>query len=134
MQNERSAELAAMTEGFEKSLCGTVTPPPDMHAAARQSLSPEGYERLMRATGGAAPTPAQLVQEAEFERTGAYPVAEPAVNAKAQAVARDAYMIAAAKSELSDEGFKTLMHSIDWRAPTAAEVAQAVDAERAAKH
>lgn len=50
------------------SMSGTVTPPPDMHAAARASLSVEGYAKLMDQTGGAAPTPRQLCELAEAER------------------------------------------------------------------
>lgn len=47
---------------------GTVTPPADMMAAARASLSPEGFEELMRDTGGGVPTPAQLCRIADRER------------------------------------------------------------------
>jgi hypothetical protein len=50
------------------SFTGKVTPPADMMAAARASLSPEGFEELMRETGGANPTPAQLCRIADRER------------------------------------------------------------------
>ena len=50
------------------AMSGTVTPPADMHAAARKSLSEAGYERLMKETGGAAPTPRQLCELVESER------------------------------------------------------------------
>lgn len=53
------------------SMSGKVTPPADMHAAARASLSPEGYARLMEQTGGAAPTPRQLCELADAERAAA---------------------------------------------------------------
>lgn len=53
---------------FRPKLIGTVTPPPDMIAAARASLSPVAFERLMQETEGAAPTPAQLCQLVEEER------------------------------------------------------------------
>lgn len=47
---------------------GTVTPPADMMAAARASLTAEGFAELMRETGGAAPTPKQLCRIADRER------------------------------------------------------------------
>jgi hypothetical protein len=50
------------------SMTGTVTPPADMHAAARASLSAVGYARLMEQTRGAAPTPRQLCELVEAER------------------------------------------------------------------
>ena len=112
---------------------GNVKPPADMIAAARNSLSEAGFDRLMKvveARGGKEPTPAELCREADFERDGFYrqPDLPPA---ELQALYQDAYLIAAAKRQLSGDAFKRLMHSIDWRAPTTAELAQAVDAERA---
>jgi hypothetical protein len=50
---------------------GTVTPPADMHEAARKSLTEDGYARLMTLTGGAAPTPRQLCEFADAERARA---------------------------------------------------------------
>lgn len=47
---------------------GTVTPPADMMAAAKASLSEEGFAELMRETRGGIPTPAQLVRIADRER------------------------------------------------------------------
>lgn len=47
---------------------GTVTPPDDMMAAARASLSEEGFAELMAETGNQPPTPAQLVRIADRER------------------------------------------------------------------
>ena len=48
-------------------LSGMVTPPADMIAAARRDLSVEGFEKLMKATGGEPPTPGQLVAAVEEE-------------------------------------------------------------------
>lgn len=53
---------------YHPNMCGTVTPPADMMNAARLSLSPESFELLMNATGGRAPTPAELCAAAEAER------------------------------------------------------------------
>lgn len=54
-------------------MTGTVTPPADLMAAARASLSGVGFARLMNLTGGAPPTPRQLAREADFEAYGRYP-------------------------------------------------------------
>lgn len=131
--HDRTGDMSAETSSIRKKFRGSVTPPADMIEAARKSLSPEGFERLMKATGGAAPTPAQLCREVELER-GTYREPEPLPPEELKRIRGEAFMIAAAKQQLSDAAFKALMHSIDWRAPTAAELAQAVDAERARKH
>jgi hypothetical protein len=47
---------------------GKVTPPADMFDAARKSLTPENFDKLMLETGGKPPTPDQLVAAAEAER------------------------------------------------------------------
>jgi hypothetical protein len=57
-------------DGGEMKLAGMVTPPADMMAAARRDLSPDAFEKLMQATGGAPPTPSQLVAAVEEERHG----------------------------------------------------------------
>lgn len=49
-------------------LFGEVKPPPDMIAAAKGELSPEAFDRLMKQTGGTAPTPATYVAFVEKER------------------------------------------------------------------
>jgi hypothetical protein len=49
-------------------LCGRVTPPADMIGQARKELRPKAFEDLMRETGGAPPSPAQLVKYVEQER------------------------------------------------------------------
>ncbi len=47
---------------------GTATPPADMIAAARSSLSPQAFEDLMRRTAGRPPTPDELVAAVEAEK------------------------------------------------------------------
>lgn len=43
-----------------RQFAGKVTPPPDMIAAARASLSEQAFKDLMDQTGGNPPTPDEL--------------------------------------------------------------------------
>jgi hypothetical protein len=52
--------LQSETAGYRPAMYGVVTPPADMIDAARKSLPSDKFDELMRQTGGAAPTPAQL--------------------------------------------------------------------------
>lgn len=54
-------------------MTGMVTPPADLMAAARASLSEAGFARLMEVTSGETPTPRQIAREADFEAYGKYP-------------------------------------------------------------
>lgn len=49
-------------------LNGRVTPPANMVEAARKSLSPAGFDKLMQRVGTRSPTPAELVAAVEEER------------------------------------------------------------------
>lgn len=53
---------------YVPTLTGTVTPPPDMVAAARASLTQEAFALLMDSIGHRAPTPAELCAAVEAER------------------------------------------------------------------
>lgn len=133
MTEKVSGEITTTVENYRLTGVGNVTPPPDLMEAARKSLSAAGFERLMQITGGAIPTPAQLCREADYERQGYY--SPPDVTpAELQKICQEAFMIAAARAQLSDTAFKELMHSIDWRGPTPAELCAAVEKERSAKH
>ena len=53
---------------YSPQLVGSVTPPPDMIAAARASLSADAFALLMDSIGHRAPTPAELCAAVEAER------------------------------------------------------------------
>lgn len=114
-------------------LAGSVRPPEDMMAVARAELSADGFARLMDVTAGEAPTPHQLVREVEYEREGRYPPEAPAplTNAKLLRLQTESALLAAAMIELSPGAFTELMTRIGQRAPSAHELVEAVEAERA---
>jgi hypothetical protein len=53
---------------YRPQMVGSVSPPADMIDAARRSLDAEGFEELMRETGGRAPTAKELVAKVEARR------------------------------------------------------------------
>lgn len=55
---------------YRPQFAGAVTPPADMVDAARKSLDAEGFDELMRETGGRPPTPDELVAKVEARRGG----------------------------------------------------------------
>jgi hypothetical protein len=76
-----------VSQNYQVGAVGSVTPPADMMAAAKASLTEEGFAELMRETGGASPTPAQLVRIADREREQALTPAELASEQSDQAQA-----------------------------------------------
>lgn len=53
---------------LQPTFAGRVTPQADMIEAARRDLSPEGFDDLMRETGGRPPTPAELCAKVDAAR------------------------------------------------------------------
>ena len=112
-------------------LVGKVRPPADLMRKAREGLSPEGFARLMLVTQGAEPTAYQLCREVEFEREGRYPEEVPPSHAVLRKIQESAAILATAMEQLSPQAFSALMLRVGQRPPTARELCEAVEAERA---